>query len=153
MARLIEFSRRSTVQLQKILEFYDERNGNDAYSRRLLKSLLSDLQQKAMTHTASRLRRDGSQWVLALSEPSMWLIIRRITGANNNQIVRVKGINLIVECEDFDSDKSGNKEAKRHYLKDYWIPAANNLKIYGTWDLLEVRDIDQLESEILKKVG
>ena len=61
MARLIEFSRRSTVQLQKILEFYDERNGNDTYSRRLLKSLLSDLQQKAMTHTASRLRRDGSQ--------------------------------------------------------------------------------------------
>ena len=48
MARLIEFSRRSTVQLQKILEFYDERNGNDAYSRRLLKSLLSDLQQKAI---------------------------------------------------------------------------------------------------------
>lgn len=39
MARLIEFSRRSTVQLQKILEFYDERNGSDAYSRRLLKSL------------------------------------------------------------------------------------------------------------------
>ena len=53
MARLIEFSRRSTVQLQKILEFYDERNGSDAYSRRLLKCLLSDLQQKAMTPTAS----------------------------------------------------------------------------------------------------
>ena len=48
MARLIEFSRRSTVQLQKILEFYDERNGNDTYSRRLLKCLLSDLQQKAI---------------------------------------------------------------------------------------------------------
>jgi hypothetical protein len=61
MARLIEFSRRSTVQLQKILEFYDERNGNDTYSRRLLKCLLSDFQQKAMTPTASRLRRDGSQ--------------------------------------------------------------------------------------------
>jgi hypothetical protein len=82
----------------------------------------------------------------------MWLIIRRITGANNNQIVRVKGINLIVECEDFDSDKSGNKEAKRHYLKDYWIPAANNLKTYGTWDLLEVRDIDQLEKLINDKI-
>ena len=66
-------------------------------------------------------------------------------------IVRVKGINLIVECEDFDSDKSGNKEAKRHYLKDYWIPAANNLKTYGTWDLLEVRDIDQLEKLINEK--
>lgn len=67
-------------------------------------------------------------------------------------IVRIKGINLIVECEDFDSDKSGNKEAKRHYLKDYWIPAANNLKTYGTWQLLEIRDIDQLESEILKTI-
>ena len=40
------------------------------------------------------------------------------------------------------------EEAKRHYLKDYWIPAANNLKTYGTWDLLEVRDIDQLETII-----
>lgn len=67
-------------------------------------------------------------------------------------IVKVKGINLIVECEDFDSDKSGNKEAKRHYLKDYWIPAANNLKTYGTWDLLEVRDIDQLEKLINDKI-
>lgn len=67
-------------------------------------------------------------------------------------IVRVKGINLIVECEDFDSDKSGNKEAKRHYLKDYWIPAANNLKTYGQWDLLEVRDIDQLEKLINDKI-
>ena len=67
-------------------------------------------------------------------------------------IVKVKGINLIVECEDFDSDKSGNKEAKRHYLKDYWIPAANNLKAYGTWDLLEVRDIDQLEKLINEKI-
>lgn len=67
-------------------------------------------------------------------------------------IVRVKGINLIVECEDFDGDKSGNKEAKRHYLKDYWIPAANNLKTYGTWDLLEVRDIDQLEKLINDKI-
>ena len=40
-------------------------------------------------------------------------------------IVRVKGINLIVECQDFDADNSGrsaegrlqgkNKDAKRHY--------------------------------------
>ena len=72
-------------------------------------------------------------------------------------IVRVKTpgdniVNLIVECEDFDSDKSGNKEAKRHYLKDYWIPAANNLKTYGQWDLLEVRDIDKLENLIIDKI-
>lgn len=61
-------------------------------------------------------------------------------------------VNLIVECEDFDSDKSGNKEAKRHYLKDYWIPAANNLQKYGTWELLEVKDIDRLEKLINEKI-
>ncbi|MBR6031028.1 MAG: DEAD/DEAH box helicase family protein [Bacteroidaceae bacterium] len=67
-------------------------------------------------------------------------------------IVRTKDVNLIVECEDFDGDKSGNKEAKRHYLKDYWLPAANNLKSYGRWDLLEVRDIDQLGNLINEKI-
>lgn len=45
MARLIEFSRRSTVQLQKILTFYDERNGSDRYSRHLLKCLLEETQR------------------------------------------------------------------------------------------------------------
>ena len=67
-------------------------------------------------------------------------------------IVRTNGINLIVECEDFDGDKSGNKEAKRHYLKDYWIPAANNLKTFGHWQLLEVIDVDRMEEEILKAI-
>lgn len=63
-----------------------------------------------------------------------------------------KVVNLIMECEDFDGDKSGNKEAKRHCLKDYWIPAANNLKTYGQWDLLEVNDIEQLENFINEKI-
>ena len=53
MALIIEFSRRSTSQLQKILEFYDERNGSDIYSRRLLRCLLEDLQRLAETPTAS----------------------------------------------------------------------------------------------------
>ena len=63
-------------------------------------------------------------------------------------IVKTKNMNLIVECQDFDSDGSGNREAKRHYLKDYWIPAANNLKTYGEWRVVEVRDVDQLERAI-----
>ena len=68
-------------------------------------------------------------------------------------IVKVKRaddstVNLIVECSDFDNDHSGHKDAKRHYLKDYWIPAANNLKTYGYWQLLELKDIDELESII-----
>lgn len=53
MARLIEFSVRSTQQLQKILAFYDERNGSDAYSRRLLQSLMDDLQLLAKMPLAS----------------------------------------------------------------------------------------------------
>ena len=57
-----------------------------------------------------------------------------------------------MECQDFDADNTGNKDAKRHYLKDYWIPAANNLKTYGKWDLLEVKDIDQLEKLITEKI-
>ncbi len=71
-------------------------------------------------------------------------------------IVKVKKgdsiINLIVECQDFDADDTGNKEAKRHYLKDYWIPAANNLKTYGQWDLLVLRDIDQFENLFNEKI-
>lgn len=53
MARLIEFSHRSTNQLQKILSFYDERNGSDTYSRRLLSSLLDDLHRLSKFPTAS----------------------------------------------------------------------------------------------------
>jgi plasmid stabilization system protein ParE len=53
MALTIEFSRRSTTQLQKILRFYDERNGSTNYSRRLPRCLLEDLQRLAETPTAS----------------------------------------------------------------------------------------------------
>lgn len=53
MARLIEFSRRSTAQLQKILTFYDERNGSDEYSRRLLSNLMISLEGLALMPTAS----------------------------------------------------------------------------------------------------
>jgi len=52
MALTIDFSRRSVSQLKKILVFYDERNGSDDYSRRLLGCLLKDLQRLAQTPTA-----------------------------------------------------------------------------------------------------
>lgn len=53
MALNIDFSRRSTNQLQKILSFYDERNGSDVYSRRLLRCIIEELQRIAQTPTAS----------------------------------------------------------------------------------------------------
>lgn len=53
MALEIEFSRRSTAQLQKILEFYDSRNGSVDYSRRLMQELIASLQRVAQMPTAS----------------------------------------------------------------------------------------------------
>ena len=72
-------------------------------------------------------------------------------------IVRVKLkdeslVNLIVECEDFDNDHSGNKDAKRHYLEDCGIPAANNLKTDGRWDMMEIKGIDELKSKLNEKI-
>lgn len=51
MDRLIEFSRKSTIQLEKILTFYDERNGSDLYSRKLIRNLLLELQRIAQKPT------------------------------------------------------------------------------------------------------
>ena len=53
MALELEFSRRSTVQLQRILTFYDNRNGSDTYSRKLLKELMDALFRVAQMPTAS----------------------------------------------------------------------------------------------------
>ena len=53
MVRAIEFSTRFTKQLQKILDFYDRRNGTDAYSKQLLKALMNDIVFFANTPTAS----------------------------------------------------------------------------------------------------
>lgn len=71
-------------------------------------------------------------------------------------IVRVKTadnrkVNIVVECQDFNGDGKGNKEIKRQTLKDYWIPAANNLQTYGQWDMLVVNDIEQLDRMINEK--
>lgn len=40
MARSIEFSKRATSNLKKIVLFYDQRNGNKKYSSRIVKELL-----------------------------------------------------------------------------------------------------------------
>ena len=53
MALTIDFSRQSASQLQKILEFYDKRNGSIDYSCHLLKCLLDELNRLAEMPTAS----------------------------------------------------------------------------------------------------
>ena len=67
MARLINFSRRSTVQLQKILTFYDERNGSDNYSCHLLKRLLEEIQRVSMTPTSQGSTNQYTTIVLQIS--------------------------------------------------------------------------------------
>lgn len=66
-------------------------------------------------------------------------------------IVKSKNVHLIVECQGFDADKAGYTETKRQYLKNFWLPAANNLKSYGRWDLVEVKDFEQFGKLIEEK--
>lgn len=44
MVRRIEFGNRASTSLRRILTFYDERNGNNKYSRKLLQRLLKQAQ-------------------------------------------------------------------------------------------------------------
>ena len=83
--------------------------------------------------------------------PPMMVIVCNNTTISYEVYREIAGCQDVVN-EDFDGDHSGNKEAKLHYLKDYWIPADNNLKTYGEWYLLDVRDVDKLEEDILKAI-
>ena len=73
-------------------------------------------------------------------------------------IVRVKGKqgkekNLILELHNYNADDKGNKEEKRHYLVDYWIPAANEMKTYGTWSLIEANEIETLRTKLEEEIN
>ncbi|MCQ2255467.1 MAG: DEAD/DEAH box helicase family protein [Bacteroidaceae bacterium] len=62
-------------------------------------------------------------------------------------------VNLIIEISGFSNDRTGNKDAKRFYTQNYWIPAVNNLKEYGEWAFIEITDIDNIESALTKKIN
>lgn len=57
-------------------------------------------------------------------------------------------VNLIIEISGFASDRNANKDLKRYYTTQYWLPAANNLGTYGRWDFIEVTDIDNVRAII-----
>lgn len=61
-------------------------------------------------------------------------------------------VNLIIEISGFSNDKTGHKDAKRHYTQNYWVPAVNNLKKYGRWDFIEITDIDNIEALLTQKI-
>lgn len=61
-------------------------------------------------------------------------------------------VNLIIEISGFSNDKTGHKDAKRHYTQNYWVLAVNNLKKYGRWDFIEISDIDNIEALLTQKL-
>ena len=61
--------------------------------------------------------------------------------------------NLIIEISGMSNDRLGHKDFKRKYVKDYWLPAANNLETYGVWDFVEVSDIDNIKSILTHKIN
>lgn len=62
-------------------------------------------------------------------------------------------VNLIIEISGFSNDRTGNKDAKRLYTQNYWIPAVNNLQKYGEWAFIEITDIDNIELALTKKIN
>lgn len=62
-------------------------------------------------------------------------------------------VNLIIEISGFSNDRTGNKDAKRLYTQNYWIPAVNNLRKYGEWAFIEITDIDNIELALTQKIN
>lgn len=61
-------------------------------------------------------------------------------------------VNLIIEISGMSNDITGLKDIKRHYTKDYWIPAANNLGKYGRWAFIEIDDINTIKADLIEKI-
>lgn len=64
-----------------------------------------------------------------------------------------KEMNLIIEISGFSNDRTGNKDIKRHYVCDYWIPAANNLKKYPEFAFVEITDIQNIKTQLLQTIN
>ncbi|MCD8288114.1 MAG: hypothetical protein LUC18_04660, partial [Porphyromonadaceae bacterium] len=70
-----------------------------------------------------------------------------VKGQNGNEV------NLIIEISGLSNDRLGHKDFKRKYTRDFWIPAANHLEKYGTWEYLEVSDIDNVKPILIDKIN
>ncbi|MBW9203502.1 restriction endonuclease subunit R [Bacteroidales bacterium SW292] len=64
-----------------------------------------------------------------------------------------KEVNLIIEISGMSNDRLGHKDFKRKYVKEFWLPAANNLDTYGNWDFVEISDIDNIKPILTHKIN
>lgn len=62
-------------------------------------------------------------------------------------------VNLIIEISGYSNDRNGHKDLKRKYTTQFWVPAANNLGEYGTWDFIEIDDIDNIKPTLIAKIN
>ena len=58
-------------------------------------------------------------------------------------------LHLIVEVKGFRGEDVKDKQA---FAETYWIPGVNNLKRYGRWDFVELKEIYELEDDFDNKV-
>lgn len=85
---------------------------------------------------------DGTQERLYVPD-----FIARVRGGKSGETV-----NLIIEISGFSGDRNANKDLKRYYTTQYWLPAANNLGTHGRWDFIEVTDIDNVRALLTEKI-
>lgn len=61
-------------------------------------------------------------------------------------------VNLIIEISGLSNDETGHKAEKRRFVTQYWVPAANSLHRYGTWDFIEISDISKVKATLAEKI-
>ena len=61
-------------------------------------------------------------------------------------------INLLVDLQNFNGDGKGYGQEKLYTLRNYWLPAANNLKSFGEWDLLTIGPEGNVKKAIIEYI-
>jgi type III restriction enzyme len=58
-------------------------------------------------------------------------------------------LNLVVEVKGY---RAGDAVVKKTTMDTYWIPGVNNLKTYGRWAFVELRDIYTMQADFAAKI-
>jgi type III restriction enzyme len=59
-------------------------------------------------------------------------------------------LNLVVEIKGY---RAEDAVVKKTTMDTYWIPGVNNLKTYGRWAFVELKDLYTLQSDFSKKIS
>ena len=59
-------------------------------------------------------------------------------------------LHLVVEIKGY---RGENAKEKKSTMDTYWIPGVNNLKSFGRWDFLELKEVYKIEADFNKKLN